>query len=162
MRIVKKYANRKLYDTSDKKYVVMDTLAKLIKDGEEVTVIDKQTGDDITSAVVSQILARENKDHEQRVSSGVLVQLIRRSGETVKDYSENVKKWIGKSIDKRIDEVLGKMNLATRGQIQKLDGRIDELLDKVEYLKRLQDMKTSIPTTKSQDEAELPPTGSGR
>ena len=163
MRIVKKYANRKLYDTRGKKYVAMDAVAELIKKGEEVSVIDNRTGQDITSAVLSQILARQNKDRHQEVSSGTLIQMLRRGGETVKDYSGNVKKWMGKNIDKKINEVLGKMNLATRSQIQRLHGRIDELLEKVEYLEQ-RNVDTGLkPVEKSQKiDAVVPPKETGR
>ena len=63
-RKIKKYANRKLYDTTDKKYVSLDRLSELIKAGEEVTIEDNETGEDITAGVVSQLLAREKKDGE--------------------------------------------------------------------------------------------------
>jgi polyhydroxyalkanoate synthesis repressor PhaR len=145
MRIVKKYANRKLYDTSDKKYVTMDTLAKLIKGGEEVTVIDNRNGRDITSVVVSQLLAREKREDDLDDFPGVLIQLLRKGEGTIRDYAKNAedfKKWVGKSIDSRINEILGKMNLATRSQINELNETLDQLMNKIEYLERLQVIKT--------------------
>lgn len=148
MRIIKKYANRKLYDTSDKKYVAMDTLAALIKSGEEVTVIDNRNGQDITSVVVSQLLAREKIEDDRDDFPGVLIQVLRKGGGTLMDYAKNAdhfKIWIGKSIDKSINEILGKMNLATRSQINKLDETIEELMKKVEHLERLQAMKKQGP-----------------
>jgi polyhydroxyalkanoate synthesis repressor PhaR len=152
MRIIKKYANRKLYDTSDKKYVAMDTLAKLIKSGEEVTVIDNRNGRDITSVVVSQLLAREKREDDLDDFPGVLIQLLRKGEVTIRDYAknaENFKKWVGKSIDGRINEILGKMNLATRSQINELNETIDKLMNKVEHLERLQVMKTRKPLKNS-------------
>ncbi len=184
MRIVKKYANRKLYDTVDKRYVVMDTLADLIKSGEEVSVIDNQTGEDITAAVVSQLLAREKRENGADEASGVLIQLLRKGGGTLKGYakkyaalwqgtlhmaedeidkivnrlvkekeisesegrklkdeivgySENMRKWIGRNIDKRIGEVLEKTNLATRSQVRRLADIVEELTRKVERLERM-------------------------
>lgn len=157
MRIVKKYANRKLYDTTDKKYVAMDTVARLIKNGEEVTVIENRTGRDITAVVVSQILAREKTEIAPEISSGVLIQLLRKGGERVKDYSGYAKKLIGKSIDKSIAEVLGKMNLATRHQIQNLDERIDVLMEKAEHIERLQEMKATKPEAGTEQLGEVVP-----
>lgn len=157
MRVIKKYANRKLYDTSDKKYVAMKTLAELIKSGEEVMVVDNKSGQDITSVVVSQLLARENRENDQENLPGVLMQLLRKSGGTVIDYAKNpdhFKAWIGKSIDKSINEILGKMNLATRSQIKSLSENIDELMKKVEHLEQLQEMKNRKPLKNStQNEA---------
>jgi polyhydroxyalkanoate synthesis repressor PhaR len=148
MRIIKKYANRKLYDTSEKKYVAMNTLAELIKRGEEVTVIDNRNGQDITSVVVSQLLAREKREGVRDDFPGVLIQLLRKGGGTIIDYAknpDNFKTWIGKSIDKSINEILGKMNLATRSQIKTLNDTIDELMEKVEHLERLQATKKREP-----------------
>jgi polyhydroxyalkanoate synthesis repressor PhaR len=148
MRIIKKYANRKLYDTSDKKYVAMNTLADLIKSGEEVTVIDNRNGQDITSVVVSQLLAREKREDGGDDFPGILIQVLRKGSGTLMDYAKNAdnfKVWIGKSIDKSISEILGKMNLATRSQINKLHETIDDLMKKVEHLERLQAMKKQEP-----------------
>jgi polyhydroxyalkanoate synthesis repressor PhaR len=166
MRIIKKYANRKLYDTSDKKYVAMDTLAELIKSGEEVTVIDNRNGQDITSVVVSQLLAREKREDNRDDFPGVLIQVLRKSGGTLMDYAKNTdhfKIWVGKSIDKSINEILGKMNLATRSQINKLNETIDELIKKVEHLERLQAMKKQEPGKDLPNyEAVSPPQKTGR
>ena len=152
MRIIKKYANRKLYDTSEKKYVAMNTLAELIKSGEEVMVIDNRNGRDITSVVVSQLLAREKREDDRDDFPGVLIQVLRKGGGTIMDYAKNAdnfKIWIGKSIDKSINEILGKMNLATRSQIKKLNETIDKLMKKVDHLEQLQAMKTREPVQNS-------------
>jgi polyhydroxyalkanoate synthesis repressor PhaR len=88
MRKIKKYANRKLYDTSEKKYVSFDDLSELIKAGEEVSIEDNETGEDITSSVVSQLLSREKNGHDDEVTSGVLVELLRKGGGTVIGYAK--------------------------------------------------------------------------
>ncbi|MGD8369330.1 MAG: polyhydroxyalkanoate synthesis regulator DNA-binding domain-containing protein [Desulfobacterales bacterium] len=87
MRKIKKYANRKLYDTTDKQYISLESLSKLIKDGEAVEIIDNTSGEDITSAVVSQLLAREQKDKEE-VPSSILIGLLRKGSGTVSDYAK--------------------------------------------------------------------------
>jgi polyhydroxyalkanoate synthesis repressor PhaR len=161
MRIIKKYANRKLYDTSDKKYVAMDSLAALIKNGEEVTVIDNRDGRDITSAVVSQLLAREKREDKLDDFPGVLIQLLRRGGGTIMDYAKNAdhfKNGIIKSIDNRINEILGKMNLATRSQVNQLNQTIDELMNKIKYLEQVQIMKSrKFVNNSRKKEAVVPP-----
>ncbi len=87
MRKIKKYANRKLYDTTDKQYISLETLSKLIKDGEAVEIIDNTSGEDITSAVVSQLLAKEQKEKEE-VPSSILIGLLRKGSDTVSDYAK--------------------------------------------------------------------------
>lgn len=81
VRKIKKYANRKLYDTMDKKYVSLNRLSELIKEGEEVAIKDNETGEDITASIVSQIIAKEKKETKEAEideSSGVLIQLLRK------------------------------------------------------------------------------------
>ena len=88
MHLIKKYANRKLYDTTDKRYLTMDRLAVLIKAGKEVKIIDNETGDDLTSAIVSQLLAREEKDTDKAVPSRVLMQMLRKGRGTLFGYGK--------------------------------------------------------------------------
>jgi len=88
MHLIKKYSNRKLYDTKDKRYLTMDQLAELIKSGEEVSVMDNETGDDLTSSIVSQLLARENSAVEKAVPSRVLMQMLRKGRGTLFGYGK--------------------------------------------------------------------------
>jgi len=88
MHKIKKYANRKMYDTTDKRYVSMDRLAELIKAGEEVSIIDNRTGEDLTASVVSQLLGRDNRGSAKAVPSGMLFDLLRRGGDTLTDYAK--------------------------------------------------------------------------
>jgi polyhydroxyalkanoate synthesis repressor PhaR len=59
MRTIRRYANRKLYDTKDSHYVNLTDLAKLIRDGEEIRVTSKETGKDLTSRTLTEILYTE-------------------------------------------------------------------------------------------------------
>ena len=88
MHKIKKYANRKMYDTHDKRYVTMEELSELIKQGEEVMVIDNRTGEDISTAIISQLIGRDNKEKDKTVSSQLLMQLLRKGGGTLTDYAK--------------------------------------------------------------------------
>lgn len=90
MHLIKKYANRKMYDTTDKRYISRDKLAELIKKGEEVAIIDNRTGEDLTTAIVSQLIGMDSKDKEKdsAVSSKLLMQLLRKGGGTLTDYAK--------------------------------------------------------------------------
>jgi polyhydroxyalkanoate synthesis repressor PhaR len=87
MRKIKKYANRKLYDTIDKQYISMEQLAELIRLGESVSVMDNQTGEDITVQILSQLLSKERKRHDSEMVSDILAQMLRRGGSTLADYA---------------------------------------------------------------------------
>ena len=55
-KVIKRYGNRKLYDTEQSSYVVLNDIARMIRNEEEVRVIDNETKDDITSATLTQII----------------------------------------------------------------------------------------------------------
>lgn len=61
MRVIKRYSNRKLYDTHDSRYVTLEQLAELVRQGEEIRVVDKATEKDLTSATLAQIIFEEEK-----------------------------------------------------------------------------------------------------
>ena len=66
MKIIKRYANRKLYDTSTSKTVTLNEIAQMVKDGDEIKVIDSsEEGVDITHRVLAQIFIQENWDTKQ-------------------------------------------------------------------------------------------------
>jgi polyhydroxyalkanoate synthesis repressor PhaR len=88
MHKIKKYANRKLYDTTDKQYISLDQLSELIKAGEEVVIVDNKSGEDITSSIISQLLARDKKEDDAEVPASILIQLLRRGSGTVVDYAK--------------------------------------------------------------------------
>lgn len=60
-RVIKRYANRKLYDTRDSKYVTLDRIADLVRNGDEVKVIDNGTKADLTKVTLAQIIYEEQK-----------------------------------------------------------------------------------------------------
>ena len=60
-RVIKRYANRKLYDTRDSKYVTLDRIADLVRNGDEVRVIDNGTKSDLTKVTLAQIIYEEQK-----------------------------------------------------------------------------------------------------
>lgn len=84
-RLIKRYANRKLYDTHDSRYVTLLQIAKLVRDGEHVTIIDNTTKEDLTNVTLAQIIYEEEKkgtDSNRGVASaGTLRSLIQHSGE---------------------------------------------------------------------------------
>lgn len=88
MHLIKKYANRKLYDTTEKRYVTMDGLAALIKAGQEVRIIDNETEVDLTAQIVSQLLAREKSADANALPSSVLMQMLRKGRGTLFGYGK--------------------------------------------------------------------------
>ncbi|WFL77058.1 polyhydroxyalkanoate synthesis repressor PhaR [Altererythrobacter arenosus] len=74
--IVKKYANRRLYNTSTSSYITLDDLAGMVRDNVEFQVLDAKTGDDITHSILTQIIMDEEANGEQMLPVSFLRQLI--------------------------------------------------------------------------------------
>jgi polyhydroxyalkanoate synthesis repressor PhaR len=183
MHKIKKYANRKMYDTTDKRYVSMQQVARLIKSGEEVSIIDNKTGEDITAAIVSRLIGQDKKARGSVVSPRIMMQLLRKGSDTLTDYAkkytslwqealtmaedevdnvvgalvkdkqlsrdegsrlkkeitgytDSLKNWIGERVDRRMNEALAAMNLASRDQVAALTKKIDKLSREVAQLKK--------------------------
>lgn len=77
MRMIKRYANRKLYDTKASRYVTLEELASLVRAGEEIQVFDKATERDLTSATLAQIIF-EGQKREPTLPVQALSDIIRR------------------------------------------------------------------------------------
>ena len=73
---IKKYANRRLYDTESSAYITLDRLAEMIREGTEFEVVDAKTGDDITRQVLTQIIVDEEARGSTMLPVGFLKQLI--------------------------------------------------------------------------------------
>ena len=92
MHLIKKYANRKLYDTKTKQSISMDDIAELVDADEEFIVIDNQTGDDITASILSQLVGRSLKGHTREVPMELLTGLLRKGSGEVLSYA---RKYVG-------------------------------------------------------------------
>ena len=82
--LIKRYANRKLYNTQTSRYITLKGIAELLDAGKEVRVIDKETGEDITSVALSQILVDSERSHTQP-SDTLLSQILGRGGDALYD-----------------------------------------------------------------------------
>ena len=87
--IIKKYSNRRLYDTNHKKYVTLDEIANLIKDGSEIKVLDSQTDADITKVILIQVVLESEKNKVDILPTSFLHMLIKYGNRIAKDFFEN-------------------------------------------------------------------------
>jgi polyhydroxyalkanoate synthesis repressor PhaR len=104
--LIKRYANRKLYNTDTSRYITLKGIAELIERGEEVRVIDNETGEDITSVALSQILV-DSERNQRAVPRTLLSDLIQKSGDALygaikRSVGENQDGSIGEKIQKNV------------------------------------------------------------
>lgn len=107
-KIIKRYSNRKLYDTERSKYVTLDEIAQMIKAGEEVTIIDNESKEDLTSVTLTQIIFEEEK-RQSRMPLGMLRNLIQSSGDALQEFFDRSVKApvveIKDTAEKRVEEL---------------------------------------------------------
>jgi polyhydroxyalkanoate synthesis repressor PhaR len=83
--VIKRYSNRKLYDTQESRYVTLEELEELIRAGREISVVDVSTGEDLTSVTLAQIILENERNHRATLPTGFLHQLIKH-GEAWQDF----------------------------------------------------------------------------
>ncbi|MCB9134610.1 MAG: polyhydroxyalkanoate synthesis regulator DNA-binding domain-containing protein [Anaerolineales bacterium] len=96
--IIKRYANRKLYDTAAKKYVTLEGISQLVREGQNVQVVDHETGEDITAVTLTQVMfEREKKSRgagrgtaRSVLPHNVLSQLLQAGGETLNTLRRSI------------------------------------------------------------------------
>ena len=84
--IIKKYANRRLYNTARSTYVTLDHLAQMVRDGQDFVVTDAKSGEDITRGVLAQIIFEEEAKGQTMMPSSFLRQLIRLYGDSLQGF----------------------------------------------------------------------------
>ncbi|MEH6504344.1 MAG: polyhydroxyalkanoate synthesis repressor PhaR [Cycloclasticus sp.] len=119
-RIIKKYPNRRLYDTEISKYVTLSDVRRLIIDSEPVKVVDAKTKEDLTRSVLLQIILEQEEDGEPIMSAQMLEQLIRFYGDPFQTnfahYLENSVKLIAEQRAKvkgKLEQTLDPFTLMT-------------------------------------------------
>ena len=138
--LIKKYANRKLYDTRTSKYITLDGIAQLVRDGHDITVVDRDNGQDLTQVTLSQIVLEEEKRGPAKlVDAGG--ELLHDRGQALLDYVRrtlNVPSEIRHEVGRRrdnldrmaddaLEQTLRRLRIPTRGDIDRINERIDRL-----------------------------------
>src|SRR5258707_5644064 len=100
-KVIKRYTNRKLYDTVESRYVTLDEIVQMIQGGGEVKIRDNRTKEDLTSVTLAQIILEEEKKRSQ-MPLGVLREIIRHGGEAVAGFYQAK---VQKPIADRVTEV---------------------------------------------------------
>jgi len=122
---IKKYANRRLYNTGTSTYVTLEDLAEMVKSGEDFLVFDAKTGEDITRSVLTQIIFEQENKGQNLLPITFLRQLIR-------FYGDSIQNLIPTYLDFSIDSLVRDQD-KLRGQMQNAfgPGAMDALNEQV-------------------------------
>ncbi len=111
VKIIKRYANRKLYDTERSCYVTLDEISQMIKDGEEVRVVDNKTKEDLSAVTLAQIIVEEEKK-VSRMPLKLLRGIIQSSNDALGDFYQkhfaDPAKNIRDDVERRVDGLLNR------------------------------------------------------
>src|SRR5688500_20309175 len=80
-RIIKRYANRKLYDTEHSRYVTLDQISEMIRNGDDVKIVDNKTKEDLTTVTLAQIIFEEEKKQRSFLPLNAMRNIIQSGGE---------------------------------------------------------------------------------
>ncbi|MFL5363167.1 MAG: polyhydroxyalkanoate synthesis regulator DNA-binding domain-containing protein [Myxococcales bacterium] len=117
-KVIKRYTNRKLYDTVESRYVTLDEIAQMIKGGAEVKIIDNRSKEDLTSVTLAQIIFEEEKKRSQ-MPLGVLREIIRHGGEAVAGFYQEK---VGSRLTAGIEDVKSKTDILRENIEQRVRG----------------------------------------
>ena len=139
--VIKKYGNRRLYDTAASKYINLEDIAALIRQGKEVRVVDARTGQDLTRVTLTQIITEDAKDKPTGLPLELLRQLIVASDEVRQEFIM----WYLKSAF----DTYAKVQDAVQSRLGEVQSAI---LSPVDLMRRF--LGGSAPTASSQAPAE--------
>ncbi|MBU0491638.1 MAG: pesticidal protein Cry15Aa [Chloroflexi bacterium] len=122
MPIIKRYPNRKLYDTERKQYITLEEIAGLIRRGEEIQVVDHATGEDLTSLTLTQIIMEQEKKRSGFLPQAVLTGLIQSGGDTLGALRHTLAAPLDllRQVDDEIERRI--RNLINRGELAEEEG----------------------------------------
>lgn len=158
MRLIKRYSNRKLYDTQEKRYVSLGDVAALIRAGEEVQILDHQSGEDLTAATLARILQRRSLPPpflrsliriggdtlKASLDEARLEPLVSR-GETVLEEAQRLSEGLAAYLLRhrqnleaatliKVEGALERWQIPTRDDLQRLEARLRELSQELDSL----------------------------
>ena len=138
--LIKKYANRKLYDTRTSSYITLDQIAQLVRDGHEIKVVDRDNGGDLTQVTLSQIVLSEEKLGPSRIVDAggemlhdrgqALLDYVRKTLNVPADLRTEVgrrREGLETMADDAIERALQRLRIPTRRDIDRLNDRLDRL-----------------------------------
>jgi polyhydroxyalkanoate synthesis repressor PhaR len=137
-RIVKRYGSRKLYDTSTSRYVSLEEVAAAIRAGEHVQVVDNTSGEDVTAAILTQIISEEGRSGAGALSTHFLHDLIR-IGERITERAARAGEAGAEAVEAGLERArrsAGEIAHSAVETVQRLrPATITELRDEIERLR---------------------------
>jgi polyhydroxyalkanoate synthesis repressor PhaR len=145
--LIKKYANRKLYDTRTSRYITLEGIAELVRNGHEIKVVDRDNGHDLTQVTLSQIVLSQEKRGPARLV-GASGDVIHESGQALLDYvrktlnvpsdlrnqMERTREDLEGKADETIERALRRLRIPSHTDIDRINARLDRIAAQLKKL----------------------------
>ena len=155
--LIKKYANRKLYDTRTSRYITLEGLSDLLRQGAEIQVVDRETGRDITPVILSQIVTTEERRTDFATSStrsdrgqqllGYVRDALNVPAVLVGHEVERRRGELEAVIDVAIEQALSRLAIPSQREVERLNRRIDQLEAKLGRVNGQANGKAAVKST---------------
>ena len=150
-RLIKRYTNRKLYDTTESRYVTLDEISAMVKQGLNVRVVDNRTGEDITDVTLAQIIYEQQKKKVTRMPLEFLREIITTRGASVSEFlqrrlTQPVRNMRDEA-ERRVDALVRKSEQTVEDsarQIQKFIQSTQKSLDELQHKLGMQSLRDAI------------------
>ena len=127
MPLIKRYANRKLYDTESKRYITLDGIAEMIRQQQDVKVVDHETGEDITALTQAQIIFEQERKLRSGIPRTVFTNIIQTSSDTLSQVwhalipPDELKKAVDAEVERRVQLLIRNGKLTDDEGLHTLD-----------------------------------------
>ena len=132
-RIIKRYENRKMYDTEKRAYISLEEIAQLIRDGADIQVVDNVTGKDITTHTLTQVIFEEGKKGRNPLSNEMLHDVIRWGNNMIDDSIKQVREGIDHLMPESLTKIFDKKRKSDMGELK---DRIESLENAIDLLSK--------------------------
>jgi polyhydroxyalkanoate synthesis repressor PhaR len=133
-RLIKRYENRKLYDTAAKRYISLEEIAGLVRAGDEVAVIDNATGADLTAPTLAKIILEEQSGSRGPIPPQFFHELLRSGGQLVDSGVARLQR----NLDRLMEASLGRLARVreTQEEVERLGKRLKRLEEIIDQMNR--------------------------
>ncbi len=155
--LIKKYANRKLYDTHTSHYITLEGIADLVRDGHAIQVVDRDSGQDLTQVILSQIVLSEEKRGPARLMDAgadalhdrgqALLDYVRKTLNVPADLVGQVERRRGDveaMVDDAIERALRRLRIPSRHDMDAINQRLDQVSAELKKLNGRAPAKTRL------------------
>jgi len=147
VRLIKRYSNRKLYDTLAKSYITLETIANIVEQDEKFQILDNDSGEDITASVLSQLIAERARKYKD-YSPSIFIDMIKKSSGSMYDCARKIGHAIGEtaySVEEEIENKVKKL-LSSEKITKEEKKQFHQELEthRLSYLKKIEEQLESI------------------